>query len=126
MVKRAADVAWAPIYNKEYGLHPCQRNTRPRSSFRLPSPLYKATVTQLAEKESVRVGPSANIDNAIVQQITKCLQRANHPTTPEAEAKVALHLASRLMGQHNVSQAEILAHEPPAAQMQLRRHGNFL
>jgi Protein of unknown function (DUF2786) len=62
--------------------------------------------------------PSADIDDAIIQRITKFLQRANHPTAPEAEAKVALHLASRLMGQYNVSQAEIHAHEPPAAQMQ--------
>lgn len=118
MAKRAADVAWAPMSDGECGLHPYQRNTRPRSSCRLSLPLYKATITQLAEKDSFRVGPSVDIDDAIVQRITKCLQRANHPTTPEAEAKVALHLASRLMGQHNVSQAEILAHEVPAARMQ--------
>ncbi|KAE8553635.1 hypothetical protein EYB25_005017 [Talaromyces marneffei] len=115
MAKRAADVAWASMSDGECELPPYQRNTRPRSSSKFPPPLYKATVKQLAETETTRVGPSADIDDSIIQRITKCLQRANHPTTPEAEAKVALHLASRLMGQHNVSQAEILAHEPPAA-----------
>lgn len=59
-----------------------------------------------------------DIDDGIIQRIKKCLDRANHPNTAEAEAKAAFHLASRFMGQHNVSQAEVLAHESPEA----RRH----
>ncbi|RFU25051.1 hypothetical protein B7463_g11281, partial [Scytalidium lignicola] len=50
--------------------------------------------------------------------LDKCLDRDNHLNTPEAEAKAALHLASRLMGQYNVLQAEVLAHEPPSVQKQ--------
>jgi hypothetical protein len=56
--------------------------------------------------------------NGIVQRIKECLNPTNHPNTAEAEAKTAFHLASRLMGQHNVSQAEILAHESPDARSQ--------
>jgi hypothetical protein len=48
----------------------------------------------------------------------KCLQRGNHANTPEAEAKAALYLASRLMNRHNVSQADILAHESKEMQQQ--------
>jgi hypothetical protein len=59
--------------------------------------LYKASVKELAETGTIRVSSStADIDNAIIQRIKKCLERANHPNTPEAEAKAALHLASRL------------------------------
>lgn len=54
-----------------------------------------------------------DIDDGIIQRIKKCLDRAKHPNTAEAEAKAAFHLASRLMGQHNVSQADVLAHESP-------------
>lgn len=93
-----------------------KRKARPR---KIPPPLYKASVKELAETGTIKVtGSTADIDNAIIVRIRKCLERANHPSTPEAEAKAALHLASRLMGQYNVSQAEILAHETPDAQRQ--------
>ena len=96
-----------------------KRVARPRAPPKLSPPLYKASVKELAETGTIRVTSStADLDNAMIQRIKKCLERANHPTTPEAEAKAALHLASRLMGQYNVSQAEILAHEPPSVQRQ--------
>lgn len=95
---------------------PPQRK-RKRAPPKLPQPLYKAVVKDLAESGTIRVSSStADIDNTILERIKKCLDRANHPGTPEAEAKVALHRASRLMGQYNVTQAEVLAHEPPSAQ----------
>jgi len=47
------------------------------------------------------------------ETIVKCMGTTNHPNTLEAEAKAAIHLASRLMGRYNVSQAEVLAHEGP-------------
>ncbi|KAH9216815.1 hypothetical protein DL95DRAFT_362852 [Leptodontidium sp. 2 PMI_412] len=117
MAKRTVDLTWV---SENYGEPPpFKRTARPRAPPKLTPPLYKASVKELAETGTIRVSSStADIDNAIVQRIKKCLDRANHPNTPEAEAKAALHLASRLMGQYNVSQAEVLAHEPPSAQRQ--------
>ncbi|KAG5760725.1 hypothetical protein H9Q72_011157 [Fusarium xylarioides] len=53
-----------------------------------------------------------------IQRIKKCLNRANHPATLESEAKAALHVASRLMAQHNVTQAEVLADESQSGRLQ--------
>ena len=47
----------------------------------------------------------------IILRIKKCLNRANHPNTPEAEAKAAVRMSSRLMEQHNVRQADLIAAE---------------
>lgn len=85
-----------------------------------PTPaLYKASVKALAESSTITVmGSTADIDNDLMLRMKKCIERANHSNTPEAEAKRALHHASRLMGQYNVTQAEVLAHEPPDVQRQ--------
>lgn len=102
-----------------------KRNVRKRAPPKLPQPLYKAVVKDLAESGTIRVSSStADIDNTILERIKKCLDRANHPGTPEAEAKVALHRASRLMGQYNVTQAEVLSHESPSAQMNYAGQSN--
>ncbi|KAH7014270.1 uncharacterized protein B0I36DRAFT_338490 [Microdochium trichocladiopsis] len=100
--------------------HARKRPVRTRKGPKLAPPLYKASVTALADTASTRPASSAtaDIDDAIILRIRKCLDRAKHPNTPEAEAKAALHVASRLMGQYNVSQAEVLAHVPPDAQKQ--------
>lgn len=88
-----------------------RRNTK-RGPPKLTPALYRAVVTKLADAGTIRVSSStADVDNAVLQRIKKCLQRANHPNTPEAEAKAAFHLASRMMSQYNVTQAEALADE---------------
>ncbi|ETS84404.1 hypothetical protein PFICI_02429 [Pestalotiopsis fici W106-1] len=99
---------------------PRKRRTRRSGALpkKLPAPLYKATVKELADKVRTKSSSTANIDKAITERIKKCLERANHPNTPEAEAKTALHLASRWMAQNNVTQAELLAHEAPEQQKQ--------
>jgi hypothetical protein len=98
---------------------PRKRQVQERAPPRLTPTLYKASVKTLANTAAIRISSSiSNIDDAILQRIKKCLQRANHNNTPEPEAKAAFYLASRLMGQYNVSQAEVLAHEPPATQQQ--------
>ena len=75
-----------------------QTDCSPTRPPKLPPPLYGASVKGLAETGTVRADSfTADIGNAIIQRIKKCLERANHPSTPEAEAKVALHFASRLM-----------------------------
>ena len=119
MSKRTADPTGVSENNGEHEPPPRKRTARPRAPPKLRLPLYKASVKELADTGTIRASSStAGIDNAILQRIKKCLERANHPTTPEAEAKAAFHLASRLMGQYNVSQAEVLAHEPASAQRQ--------
>ncbi|KAG4417670.1 MAG: hypothetical protein CL912_29975 [Deltaproteobacteria bacterium] len=119
MAKRTVDLTWVSENYGEREAPPFKRTARPRAPPKRPPPLYTASVKELAETGTIRASSStADIDNAIIQRIKKCLERANHPNTPEAEAKAALHLASRLMGQYNVSQAEVLAHEPPSAQRQ--------
>jgi len=51
------------------------------------------------------------VESDIVLRIRKCLDRANHVNTPEAEAKAALRMSSRLMEQYNVGQADLIAAE---------------
>jgi K+-sensing histidine kinase KdpD len=75
--------------------------------------LYKASVKELAVART-----ATTISDAIVQRIEKCLQRANHKTTPKLEAKAAFNRASRLMQQHNVSQADVLARASSATQQE--------
>ena len=87
------------------------RKARPRKP---PPALYKASARELAESDTITVtGSTADIDNTIILRIKKCIERARHPNTPEVEAKRAFYLASRLMAQYNVSQAEVLAHQSP-------------
>jgi hypothetical protein len=118
MAKRTADPIWV---FENYGERepPCKQTARSRAPPKLSPPLYKASVKELAETGTIRVtSATADIDHAIALRIKKCLERVNHANAPEAEAKAALHLASRLMGRYNVSQAEVLAHESPSTQMQ--------
>jgi hypothetical protein len=72
-----------------------------------PPPRQTAKVKELAEeKTSDHV---TEVEANILARIRKCLDRANHPNTPEMEAKAALHMSSRLMAQYNVTQADVLA-----------------
>ncbi|PVH91120.1 hypothetical protein DM02DRAFT_620678 [Periconia macrospinosa] len=96
-----------------------KRQVQERAQPKLIPTLYKASVKTLADTSALKTSAStARIDDAIFQRIKKCLQRANHKSTPEPEAKAAFYLASRLMGQYNISQAEVLAHESPAMRQQ--------
>jgi hypothetical protein len=112
MTKRAGSPTICPE-NKAF------KRTRVARAPKLPLPLYTASIKELAETSTNKDGAStADVDSAILLQIKKCLDRANHPGTTELEAKAAFHLTSRLMGQYNVSQAEVLAHEPATIHMQ--------
>lgn len=42
------------------------------------------------------------------------MQLANHPGTGEAEAKAAMRMATRMMQQQNITQADLIAHETEA------------
>ena len=58
------------------------------------------------------------MDTTVIDKIKKCLDKAHHASASDAEVKAALHVANRCMARYNVTQAEILAHEPPAVQKQ--------
>lgn len=71
-------------------------------------PLYQAKVIETADSTLVRVNSStSDLDGSILLRMKKCLTRTNHPETPEAEAKAALRVASKLMKTYNVTTAEI-------------------
>ena len=76
MAKRTADLIWVPGNHRERELPPRKRTARP------PAPtLYKASVKELAETDTIRVTSSTvDVDDVIVLRIKKCLERANHPT----------------------------------------------
>lgn len=115
----AGPVSSAPASAPPPSAPPSGRSTRKRGPKRPPPALYKAHIKSLADGGTARVAFStSDVDNTVIKRIMKCLDRANHPGTPEAEAKAALHIASRLMGQYNVSQAEVLAHESADTKMQ--------
>lgn len=67
-----------------------------------------AKVKTLAEDNSQtdRLNP---VEADIIARIRKCLDRANHPNTPEAEAETAVRMSSRLQQQYNVTQADLVA-----------------
>lgn len=73
-----------------------------------PPPRQTAKVKELAE-EKTSDHVATEVEANILARIRKCLDRANHPNTPEMEAKAALHMSSRLMAQYNVTQADVLA-----------------
>jgi hypothetical protein len=53
-------------------------------------------------------------DAAVLNRLKKCLDRANHPNTSEKEASAALIIANRIMQQHNITHADMLAREEEA------------
>lgn len=70
-------------------------------------PIQKATVIKKAyENESLS---TSTVDKNILDKIQKCLDRAYHANASEAEAKAALFVSQKLMSQHNVSQADLIA-----------------
>lgn len=75
-------------------------------------PSQVAKVIELATDCKSTDGISANepASSSIIGRIKKCLERASHPGTPEAEAKAALRMSSRLMAQFNVTHADVISH----------------
>jgi hypothetical protein len=117
MTKRTADLIWMFENYKERGPPPYKRTAHLCAPPKLPPSLFKASVQEIVETGTIRVNSStADIDNAIVPRIKKCLERTNYSNTLEAVAKAAFYLASQLIERYNVSQAEVLAHEPPFTQ----------
>ena len=79
------------------------------------APPQKATVKSLAAETR-----SANPNHArieIVERIKKCLARGNHANANESEAKSALKMASKIMQQYNITQAQVMEGEDDAQRL---------
>ncbi|KOS43159.1 hypothetical protein ACN38_g5954 [Penicillium nordicum] len=70
-------------------------------------PTQKATMVKNAREN--QSNPTSTVDKKILDRIQRCLNRAYHVNTTETEAKAALFLSQKLMSQHNVSQADLMA-----------------
>jgi hypothetical protein len=72
-------------------------------------PLQKATVIKTACEHQSQA--PARADKSVLEKIQKCLNRAYHAKASEAEAKTALFISQKLMSEHNVTQADLIAHD---------------
>lgn len=109
--KYQKDLKWKPVRKglKE-GLGKHRRQARiKKKPFRPPR--QKATVKQLAQTERPRATSGLQQEEQILIKIKKCIERANHPSTTESEAKAALFLSSKLMSQYDVTHADLIARE---------------
>ena len=86
----------------------------PSQQTRLPS--QKATVGSLAA--GARSATLNHARSEVVERIKKCLARAHHATANENEAKSAIKMASKIMQQHNITQAQIMEGEDDAQRLQ--------
>lgn len=93
-------------------------------SGRKPPPLARQTakVTELAETRRRREELGLSAESNTLYRIQKCLALGNDPGIPESLAQTAFRQASRLMAEHNVTQAEVLA-ASSAADDKLRMAG---
>lgn len=86
---------------------PSQKATIKSRKNRLPS--QKATVKSLAA--GARSTTLNHARREVIERIQKCLARGNHANANENEAKSAIKMASKIMQQHNITQAQIMEDE---------------
>ena len=86
----------------------------PSQQNRLPS--QKATVGSLAA--GARSATLSHARSEVVERIKKCLARANHANANENEAKSAIKMASKIMQQHNITQAQVMEGEDDAQRLE--------
>ena len=79
-------------------------------------PSQKATVKSLAA--GARSATLNHARSEVVERIKKCLARGNHATANENEAKSAIKMASKIMQQHNITQAQIMEEEDDAQRLE--------
>ena len=82
-----------------------QSSLQPKKKKSTRGPLRHAKVLQLATDAQQSGNP---VDQGILDRIQKCLARAYHESSSEAEGKAALFLSQKLMSQHNVTQADLI------------------
>lgn len=86
----------------------------PSQQNRLPS--QKATVGSLSTGARSATLPHGRSE--VVERIKKCLARGTHATANENEAKTAIRMASQIMQQHNITQAQIMEGEDDAQRLE--------
>ncbi|KAJ5636076.1 uncharacterized protein N7484_009389 [Penicillium longicatenatum] len=88
------------------------QSTAPPAKRRKPNrePIQKATIVRSATDEESKT-TTGTVDKKILDRIQKCLDRASHPNTTEAEAKAALFVSQKLMSLHNISQGDLIAND---------------
>lgn len=54
---------------------------------------------------------TSNVGTEVIERVKKCFARANHEHANEQEARAASRMASKIMEQHQITQADIMAEE---------------
>lgn len=88
-------------------------------SKRPPPKLQKARINHLCSDNNPLQAPSG-ASKDIIERIKKCWDRARHDNANEAEANAAIRMAAKIMEQHQISEAEVMADE---TQEQLSKRG---
>ncbi|KAL8719663.1 MAG: hypothetical protein Q9225_003360 [Loekoesia sp. 1 TL-2023] len=70
----------------------------------------KAIIGYLAN-ENTSTQSISGAGREVIERVKKCFARANHENANEQEAKAASKMASKIMEQYSISQAEIMIHE---------------
>ncbi|KII92588.1 hypothetical protein PLICRDRAFT_89155 [Plicaturopsis crispa FD-325 SS-3] len=97
------------------------KKQKQKRNVKAPTPPTKASIMILAtdvspDKMDVHERLE-KIDAAVLGRIKKALALASHEGTGEQEAKAALRMASKLMAQYSVTQADILSQETDAEKL---------
>ena len=86
------------------------------ASQQTPVPSQKATVKSLAT--GTRSATFNHVRSEVVERVKKCLARGNHVNANEHEAKSAIKMASKIMQQHNITQAQVMEGEDDAQRLE--------
>ena len=79
-------------------------------SRRKPLKTQKAAIGWLADAET-STNTLSHIGQDVIEKVRKCFARASHENANEAESRAAFKMASRIMEQHKVSQADLVQAE---------------
>lgn len=77
---------------------------------RRPLQKPKATIGYLANLDTSS-SKTSHVGKEVVDRVRKCFARANHEHANEQEARAASRMASKIMEQHQITQADIMAEE---------------
>ncbi|TFK54438.1 hypothetical protein OE88DRAFT_1806156 [Heliocybe sulcata] len=120
-----SDTDWGPSSSKKPRAKRQKRGSEHTGGAKAKQPNLKARITILATDTPPDAGDAKDrlqgVDEAVLERIKKALALAQHENTGEQEAKQAMRMASRLMSQYSVTQADLLAKEDDA--QKLKRAG---
>ncbi|MCJ1329107.1 hypothetical protein MMC10_005784 [Thelotrema lepadinum] len=89
--------------------NPRKRVAHKRAAPRVTPVLYVAKVKEPAGTNPLQFGyVAADVDDGLLAKIKKCLDRGHHHSASELESKTALFIATRMMEENDVTEAQIL------------------